>query len=185
MIEECNEYVFETIKEFDPKVTLIWSKYKADYIYKEKFPFCSIELTEIVPEEIDSVFKVDSAEVEFVYDLELYAVSQSRLNLFLENSIKSGNIYDLKRHDKKNNLYNLICWSGKFVVSRLNKIPEECEFRVKTIKRSDDSNNYLQNSIDHVILGINNALKEVEKRFDDNETLEVSVSRVNRGNSNV
>lgn len=58
------------------------------------------------------------------------------------------------------------------------KIPEML-WRVKTIKRTDDGppGNYGCNSIDCVVVELDDALTEAAKRLSQNETLDVSISK--------
>lgn len=50
-------------------------------------------------------------------------------------------------------------------------------WRVKTLKRTDDEDTYVQTSLDHVLEDMYSAIEELHKRLQDPENLEVSIAR--------
>lgn len=50
-------------------------------------------------------------------------------------------------------------------------------WRVKTLKRTDDDDTYVQTSIDHILEDLHTAIEEAYHRLQDPDNLEVSIAR--------
>ena len=50
-------------------------------------------------------------------------------------------------------------------------------WRVQTLKATDDRNDYVARSIDHIIEDLDDALAEAKKRLEGDTALEVSISK--------